>query len=249
MKTIFRFYEELNDFLPAWRRGCDFAYEFSEGQTVKDAIEAQGVPHAEVDLILVNGESVDFSYRLRDQDRISVYPVFESFDVTSATRLRARPLRRPAFVLDVHLGRLARRLRLLGFGTIYRNDYDDREIVEISVREKRIILTRDRGLLQHRLVTHGRWLRNTEINAQVREVIERFDLRGMATSCTRCPRCNGLLKSVAKEEIRHGLPAVTSREYDDFRQCESCGQVYWRGAHWKRLQKWLHGLGIDDFFI
>jgi len=118
-----RFYEELNDFLPLERRKVDFSHEFQRRASIKDLIEALGVPHTEVDLILVNGASVDFSYIVRDGDRISVYPMFEAFDIQTVSRVRPQPLRVIRFVLDVHLGKLARYLRLLGFDTLYRNDY------------------------------------------------------------------------------------------------------------------------------
>src|SRR5437868_7866953 len=156
--TQFRFYEELNDFLAPALRKCEFPYAFTGTPSVKDAIEAIGVPHTEVDLVLVDGESVDFTRRLTGGERVAVYPVFERLDIAPVTRLRARPLRRTRFVLDVHLGKLARYLRLLGFDSVYRNDYDDHTIVALAHEEQRIILTRDTGLLKHSAVTHGHWL-------------------------------------------------------------------------------------------
>jgi uncharacterized protein len=143
MKTaFFRFYEELNDFLPEDRRKRDFSLNFDGRPTVKHLIESIGVPHTEIDLILVNGVSVDFKHHVSDQDRVAVYPVFESFDISPLVRLRPYPLRKPVFILDVHLGKLARKLRLLGFDTLYRNDYEDSEIVAIAVAAHRIVLTR-----------------------------------------------------------------------------------------------------------
>ncbi|MEK7405630.1 MAG: Mut7-C RNAse domain-containing protein, partial [Acidobacteriota bacterium] len=144
----FRFYGELNDFLSPERRMTAFPHSFELPAPVKDMIEGLGVPHTEVDLILANGESVDFSYVVRDGDRISVYPVFESLDITPLLRLRERPLRQPRFVLDAHLGKLAAYLRMLGFDTLYRNDYQDPELVALAARDKRILLTRDVGLLK-----------------------------------------------------------------------------------------------------
>ena len=128
----FRCYAELNDFLPPERRFTEFAYDFLDVATVKDRIESFGVPHTEVDLILVNGQSVDFTYRVQDADRISVYPVFEAFDIGGLTRLRPEPLRDPRFVLDVHLGRLAAYLRMLGFDTLYQNRCTDERLAEVS---------------------------------------------------------------------------------------------------------------------
>jgi uncharacterized protein with PIN domain len=142
----FRFYAELNDFLPAEPPGLERRHGFEGRPAVKDAIEAQGVPHTKVELILRNGESVSFAEPLRDGDRVAVYPVFESFDLGPALAVRREPLREPRFVVDVNLGKLARRLRLLGFDTRYRNDFADPEVVRIAVEEGRIVLTRDRCL-------------------------------------------------------------------------------------------------------
>src|SRR6516164_651772 len=126
-QAAIRFYAELNDFLPEERRNQTIMHTFGVSGSVKDTIEALGVPHTEVDLILANGQSVDFSYRVRNGDKISVYPEFEAIDVSLAIRLRPVPLRRACFVLDTHLGRLAGYLRMLGFDTVYRRDYADRE--------------------------------------------------------------------------------------------------------------------------
>jgi hypothetical protein len=135
----FRFYAELNDFLPRAQRHTTFPYHFTGTPAVKDAIEAAGVPHPEVDLILVNGMSVAFDYPLRDGDRVAVYPVFESFDISPIVHLRPQPLRETKFILDVHLGKLAKHLRMLGFDTLYRNDYQDPDIIATALRERRII--------------------------------------------------------------------------------------------------------------
>ncbi len=174
--AFFRFYAELNDFLPSDRRQIDFVHYFENRVAIKDMIESLGVPHTEVELILVGNEPVDFSYIVMDGDRISVYPVFEALDVTSNVRLRPRPLREIRFVLDKNLGKLARYLRLLGFDALYRNDYDDETLVQLSLNEGRILLTRGRGLLKRKQITHGYCLRSTNPEQQLIEVIRRFDL-------------------------------------------------------------------------
>ena len=235
--AYFRAYEELNDFLPEEDRKQWFVYRFNGSPSVKDAVEAAGIPHTEVDLILVNGESVTFDYRLQQEDRVSVYPVFESFDIEGVTHLRERPLRKPAFILDVHLGKLARLLRLFGFDTMYRNDLDDPEIIDISVEEGRAILTRDVGILKHRRVTRGYWVRNTDPEEQLKEVISRFQLEEAIRVFTRCMNCNGELKPVKKSEVEHLLESETRKHFDTFFQCGSCGQVYWKGSHFDKLQE------------
>jgi uncharacterized protein len=128
--AYFRFYEELNDFLPLEKRKRLFPFEFNGNPSVKDSIEVIGVPHCEVDLILVNSLFVGFSYKLKDEDSISVYPVFESIDITPSVHLRESPLRELKFITDVHLGKLAKYLRLCGFDTYYRTDLDDNEIIK-----------------------------------------------------------------------------------------------------------------------
>lgn len=243
--AYFRFYEELNDFLPPARRKKEFSYYFKGKPSVKHAIEAIGVPHPEVDLILADGRSVDFSYRLSHQNRLSVYPVFESFDISPMVRLRPEPLRRSTFVLDVHLGKLARMMRLLGFDCLYRNDFEDPEIVEISVRQNRIILTRDRHLLQAGAVTRGYWIRSGVVDDQVEEVLRRFDLFSQIRSFRRCLLCNGPLESVRKEDVLESLEPMTILYYHIFFQCRQCGQIYWKGTHFERLEKkverWVNG--------
>lgn len=242
-RAIFRFYEELNDFLPPERRKTGFAYEFSRRASVKDMIEALGVPHPEVELILANGESVDFDYLVRDGDRIAVYPVFESFDVSHEIKVRPKPLRAVRFVLDVHLGTLARYLRLCGFDTLYRNDYTDEELARISANEGRILLTRDRSLLKRRIVTHGYYVRQDDPRNQLAEVFRRFDLTGLTEPFTRCARCNGLLEDVDKAEIEHRLQPLTRKHYDIFRRCSGCGRLYWRGSHVTSMEKRIAELG------
>ncbi|QLH42803.1 MAG: Mut7-C ubiquitin/RNAse domain-containing protein [Coxiellaceae bacterium] len=233
----FRFYEELNDFLPPDRRKLAFAYSFNGNPSVKDAIEALGVPHTEIDLILVNGQSRSLRYRLRHGDRVAVYPVFESIELAGMTRVRRHSLRQPKFILDVHLGKLARYMRLFGFDVWYRNDYQDREIVKLAVETRRTILTRDVGLLKNKAVQRGYWLRATKPLEQIREVLRRFDLWAKAKPFTRCLLCNGRLVSVNKQRVAHQLPPNAQHYFTEFARCQNCHKIYWRGSHYERLQK------------
>jgi uncharacterized protein len=234
-QATFRFYAELNDFLPPARRQVAFPHTFEARASVKDMIEALGVPHPEVELILVNGAPVDFSYAVADGDHVSVYPVFESLDVTPLVRLRPQPLRQPRFVLDAHLGKLAAYLRLLGFDTLYRNDYADPVLAELSRAEHRTLLTRDRGLLKRSAVTHGYYVRETDPRRQLAEVVRRFDLCRAVEPFRRCMRCNGELLPVDKTAIADRLEPETREYYHEFRICAECGQVYWKGSHYRRL--------------
>jgi uncharacterized protein with PIN domain len=233
----FRFYAELNDFLSLDRRFAEFEYDFLDIATVKDRIESFGVPHVEVDLILVNGQSVDFSHRVQDGDRISIYPVFEAFDIAGLTRLRPEPLRDPRFVLDVHLGRLAAYLRMLGFDSLYQNRCSDGRLAEVSHEEHRILLTRDVGLLKRGSVTHGYYLRTTQPRQQLVEVVRRFDLGRLANPFTRCLRCNTLVAEADKDQVRHQLPAEVYQLHDQFLRCRDCGRAYWKGGHFRRMQQ------------
>jgi uncharacterized protein with PIN domain len=234
-RATFRFYEELNDFLSRSLRKVPFTYTFSGKPAVKDAIEAIGVPHTEVDLILVNGNSVDFYYHLKDGDMVSVYPVFESLDISGVTHLRSAPLRTPKFILDVHLGKLAGKLRMLGFDTLYRNDYTDSEVSRIAASQGRIVLTRDIGLLKIKEVKRGYWIRSQSTKGQLVEVLDHFDLHSMIQPFRRCMRCNGVIKSVDKEEVKEQLQHRTRKYYDEFYRCSSCGAVYWKGSHYERM--------------
>jgi len=227
----FRFYQELNDFLPPQRRQVEFEHCFDRRASVKDVIESLGVPHPEIELILVNGEAVDFAYIVADRDRISVYPMFERFDVSPLLRLRSAPLRQPRFVIDCNLGRLARYLRLLGFDCRYANDFNDDDVASISAREQRIVLTRDRRLLQRKIITHGLFVRATHPRDQVREVLRRLDLYALSRPFSRCTRCNGRLETATKSAIEAQLQPLTRRYYDDFLRCSRCGQIYWQGSH------------------
>ena len=237
LQVSIRFYGELGDFLPPDRRQVAFTHTLKERASIKDVIEALGVPHTEVDLLLVNGESVDFSYLVHDGDRISVYPVFTSIDLTPLPRVGPQPLPEPRFVLDTHLGKLAAYLRMLGFDTLYRNDYHDNELAELSSREGRMLLTRDRGLLKRRVVTHGYHVWETDPERQLVEVVRRFDLLRTIAPFRRCMHCNGLLEPVRKEVIPDRLLPKTRQYYDEFSVCQSCGRIYWKGSHYERMQQ------------
>ena len=232
-----RFYEELNDFLAPELRKRAFDHDFERRTSVKDMIESFGVPHTEVEIILVNGRSVDFSHIVQDGDRISVYPVFESLDVTPLIRLRPEPLRIPKFVLDTNLGRLARYLRLLGFDCLYENDFEDAVVAKISSEQQRTLLTRDRALLQHRIITHGYFVRAVRPRLQVPEVLSRFDLYRLIAPFSRCIRCNGALQDVDKATVEDRLEPKTRKYFDTFRICTGCGQIYWQGSHYERSMR------------
>jgi hypothetical protein len=239
-RAFFRFYAALNDFLPPGRRQIDFSYQFTDRPSIKDMIEAIGVPHPEVDLILVNGKSVDFSYLVRPSDRISVFPAFASLDITPPTQVRPQLPGQMRFVVDNHLGKLARYLRMLGFDTLYQNDYRDQDLATLSGDEDRILLTRDRGLLKRSAVIYGYCVRSINPQQQLLEVIRRFSLLEVSEPFRRCLRCNGLLELVAKEVVVEKLPLKVKEHYREFQLCRRCEQIYWKGIHYERMQQFIN---------
>jgi len=236
-RVTIRFYEELNEFLPQGQRRQPFPVEAPPGSTTKSLIENLGVPHTEVDLVLVNGESSDFSRQLADGDLVGVYPVFESWDISAVSRVRAVPLRVTRFLADVHLGRLARQLRMMGLDTAWSGPMGDEEIVREARRESRIILTRDRGLLKRRAVTHGYLVRSTEPREQLVEVLSRFDAARQVRLFSRCMDCNGALVRVPRRSVLDVVPAAVAETCAEFSRCPRCAKVFWRGTHWETMKR------------
>ena len=234
-RATFRFYADLNDFLPAERRGVDVEQAFLGSPAVKDLIEAIGVPHPEVDLILADGAPVEFAWRVADGARVSVYPAFRAVDVASLSRVRPPRPARLAFVLDGHLGRLARYLRMAGIDTRWRAEPADAELARESHEAGGILLTRDVGLLKRSEVIHGAWVRATDPEAQLIEVVRRFDLARAADPFCRCLECNTPLARAEKAAIASQLPPGVCARHEDFRRCPTCARVYWRGTHWQRM--------------
>jgi uncharacterized protein with PIN domain len=234
---FFRFYAELNDFLAPHVRGRAFQQTTATHATLKHAIEALGVPHTEVGLVLLNGTPSPLGHHpLKDDDLISVYPHF--------TVLRDRPADQPAlrFAADAHLGRLARMLRFAGYDTVLHSEGDDAELVALASREDRVILTRDRDLLMHREVAHGCYLRPTEPIEQLRELVRRLgldisDLR--ATRISRCTLCNEPLEPVEPAQAASRVPPRTLACFDAFWRCRACERTYWKGSHWRRMREAL----------
>ena len=246
-----RFHNELNDFLPPEQRGIDITHELKQARSVKDLIESIGVPHTEIDLIIANGESVDFDYPVQAGDQIRLYPVLkpsvsDSLDISPLKHCQPEPLPTPRFVLDVHLGRLAAYLRMLGFDTLYRNDYDDPTLANISTDEHRILLTCDRQLLMRNQVTRGYFVRSRQPKQQLLEILSRFDLYNNQKPFTRCIHCNGKMRQVNKKEIEDQLLARTEKYYDDFFQCTSCKKIYWEGSHYLKMQAMINKIRKEN---
>jgi len=239
-RAFFHFYRELRDFLADPGASISIKYDFDGKPSVKDAIEAIGVPHTEVDSIVVNGAPAGFGYHLKDGDAVFVYPATLNPEIPAKVPLRGET---PAtFVVDVNLGKLARLLRMLGFDAAYRNDYTDHEIAGLAANEGRIVLTRDRRLLRFRAIEHGYWLRSDDPRMQVKEVITRFGLNHSIKPFNRCLECNGVIVPVAKERVIERLEPRTKLYYDEFYICTDCGKIYWKGSHYEYMNETLENL-------
>jgi uncharacterized protein with PIN domain len=229
----FRFYAGLNDFIAPAKRQKPFIYSFTPNPSVKDSIEAIGAPHTEVELIIVNGQPVLFDYKLQNGDKVSVYPVFHSLEI------QGPPLREPSaeikFLVDANIGKMAKLLRMLGFDTYFDFDLPDKEIADLAEREKRIILTRDIGLLKRKNVTHGYFLRKTNIEEQVMETIERFNLLPVMKPFSMCLECNGSIVPVEKNSIQDKLKPEIFADYQEFFNCLDCRKIYWKGSHYDTM--------------
>lgn len=238
-KVSFRFYEELNDYLPQAMRQVWVENQVEPETSVGEKIQSLGIPLGEIDLILVNEHSKSFDYLLREGDRISVYPVFESFDLSEIIQVREKPLREPRFICDVQLGRLCKYLRMLGWDTHYSNLYTPEDLIELSLEEKRIILTRNARLAKHKRVTHALWIRSSDPLEQLKELVNKLHLLKLATPLIRCLVCNGLLVPIEKHQILHRLEPRTAKYYTEFFHCLTCDHIYWKGSHYENMLKFI----------
>ncbi|MGC8633262.1 MAG: Mut7-C RNAse domain-containing protein [Candidatus Limnocylindrales bacterium] len=235
-----RAYGPLNDFLPAPLRGQTLRRHLHGTPAVKDTIEAAGIPHPEVELVLVNGEPVTFARRLAPGDRVAVYPPFRAVDLESVPRAGPLPLPpgEATFVLDGHLGRLAAYLRLAGFDTLYRRDAEDDDLARLAA-DGRVLLTRDIGLLRRSMVLRGAFVRSQWPACQLVEMFERFDLAGAMHPFSRCLACNGRLEPIERDRVGPLVPPRVYREQTEFRRCPRCGRIFWRGSHVARMARLL----------
>jgi uncharacterized protein len=240
--AYFRFHGALNFFLDTEQRSQVIAHPFDWRASIKDMLESLGPPHTEVGLLVVGGRSVDFDYIVQPGDRIEVYDSFEAVDLPEKVRLRPPYPGKPRFILDTHLGRLAGYLRMLGFDTLYRNDYPDDELAQISHDEQRILLTRDIGVLKRGLVIYGYYVRETDPKRRVPEIIKRYNLLDHVEPFKHCMKCNGLVHPVEKADVIADIPPKAAQFYDVFHQCQQCGQIYWKGSHYDRMQAFMQAV-------
>jgi uncharacterized protein len=235
MSTAFlQFHGELASLAGSGRRD----YPVPRRASLKDVIEARGVPHTEVYALSVDGQAADFGHILAPREAIDVFPGHEPVDVTAQHALRpSLPALR--FVADANVGRLATYLRLMGFDVAYDHRYPDAEVAEISASQSRVVLTRDRGLLRRKAVEWGRLVRSNDPLEQTRDIVRFFGLAGQAIPFTRCVRCNVELLGVSKAEVLPLLQPRTKKYYQEFFRCPSCERVYWAGSHHERMEEML----------
>lgn len=233
MKATFTFINELNDFLPHQLKNTTFSLEFAPHQSLKHLIESLGVPHTDFGKVLINGQVSDAFHRLRENDQVTVYPADGPI------------LDEACFVLDNHLGQLATYLRMLGFNSLYRNNYQDDELARVAREQGRVLLTRDRRLLMRKTIRLGYCIHQSDPRQQAVEVLKRFRLQGQVKPFQRCLRCNSPLLVVNKQDILERLEPLTKIYYDDFRICPECKQIYWKGSHYGRMLEMIKAMAAQ----
>jgi len=236
-KVVLRFYNKLNELLPEHRRNSDLEAEFKDKRSVKDMIESFGVPHTEVDIILANGKSVDFNYILRKEDQISVYPALEKPEIENPVHLCPVPPFKTRFIADIHLGDIVKYMRALGFDVYDDPGLSNRDIIERSQKEERIIITKSRKLLKFKEVVYGLLLCVGTTEVQVKDIITRLDISDRIKPFSRCLCCNNILINIPKEEIEDKIPPKTRSFCDQYAYCESCHRIYWEGTHVIKMRK------------
>lgn len=242
MTATYHFHGDLPTLLRGrWRRQNPVLQEVTRSASIKDVLESLGLPHTEVGEIVCNGEPVDFSWPVAEGQSFEIFPIQPPWDVLSPCLLRPEPLPAVRFLADANVGRLARYLRLAGFDTVYDWRWDDDLIAAIVSREKRIVLSRDLGLLKRKQVDFGRCIRATKPTAQLREVIDLLDLSGEMLPFSRCLECNTPLQPVAKEAVMHRLQPLTRKYYESFSRCPGCDRIYWPGSHRQKMEMLLGG--------
>jgi uncharacterized protein len=232
----FDFVAGLRELLRPDLRHGPVELHFQGRQTVKHLIESLGIPHTEIGTLQLDDRTTDLGTIVMHGDEIRVWPA----QTTGSLEVE------PVFVLDGHLGRLASHLRMLGLDCLYRSDFEDAELVDISIDQERILLTRDRRLLMHKVLSRGYLVRSLDPLEQLHEVVARYSLTGWIRPFQRCMRCNHPLEHVEKESILEKLEPLTKKYYDEFKICPACHQVYWKGSHYERMRDLIETLSTQS---
>jgi uncharacterized protein with PIN domain len=233
----------LQNFLDSSGSDNPLDINFELNPSVKDLFEAQGIPHTAVQKLEINGALQDFSYNVKDGDHIKLYP-YSTDNIDDVEEIYIRP---SAFIADVHLRKLVKTLRLMGIDTAFNKKWDDKQIIRLSNKERRMILTRDLGLLKDGDSRYGYWIRSTDPDQQIKEVFSRFKLADAVAPFTRCMNCNGKLRKVILKDVKNRVPPKVKKWHSTFYECTNCHQVYWKGSHFKKLKEKVNRLtGLTD---
>jgi uncharacterized protein with PIN domain len=245
MRTAhFLFFGELNDLLPPTRRFTPFEEQVDDHASLKHVIESFGIPHTEIGAIRMDGQATALANRVPDHSLIEIYPYhYLENDHRLACSLEPleplAPPGEPRFILDIHLGKLAVYLRILGFDSLYQNDFQDDTLAALAERFDRILLSKDRRLLMRKQVHYGYCVRSQDPARQTLEIIHRYQLYGQIRPLQRCLDCNTPLEPVDKREIIDRLELLTRRFYQEFHRCPNCDKIYWKGSHYDRMRKFI----------
>lgn len=240
----FEFFGSCLDFV----NNTIFNYEFNDNPSVKDAIEAIGIPHVEIGMIMINGVSKSFEYHIEEKDKIQVYP-HNFFKTKTSNNINLLPFKpkKLSFLLDVHLGTLARYLRMAGFDTLYQSkDYGDAFLAEVASTDNHIMLSRDIGLLKRSKLNYGHWVRNTNPKEQFKEIVQLYNLQNIFKPMSRCIKCNEPITLVKKEKIESIVPSKVYQWKEKFFQCSGCEKVYWEGSHHKNMMELLEEILVSE---
>ena len=236
-RATVRLYGALQDFLAPARRGEALSHPFTGSPSVKDLLESLGVPHPELDVVLLDGQPVGLEARVEDGSRIAAYPAFTQLELPAQQRVGPPLPEEPRFVVDVGLGRLAGLLRMLGLDALWRNDAQDAELARVSAQQQRILLTRDVGLLKRSEVVHGYFPRATDPSHQLVEVARRYRLAERMRPFTRCLACNTPLLPATLASVRERVPPRVAQSFERFNTCPGCERVFWEGSHHARMER------------
>jgi len=227
-----KFHGSCRDFLETSACHEWVEYRFDDKPSVKDTIEAMGVPHPEVGGIRVNQAWVGFNYSLADEDVIDVFP-----SPHESQLLPYKPDGETVFLLDVHLSKLARYLRMAGFSCLHQaEDLGDALLAHLSKTHDYILLTRDLGLLKRGDVRYARWVRSTDPYEQFCEIVSHYQLARQFRPFSRCVKCDGNIKDIDKPLVEGLVPNSVFETQVSFRQCAGCEQIYWKGTHYEKIQ-------------
>lgn len=220
-------------------------YELTRRASVKDIIEAHGVPHTEVGRIRYDSESVDFGFIPEREGTLQIDGIRTPFRVNRESILRPYPLNRICFVADVNVIRLGKLMILLGFDVCYDRTLTDDQIAQIAADQGRIVLSRDTLLLKRKNIIYAKRIRENDPYSQLVEVVSFFGLEDRICFFSRCMLCNTQLEKVQKRDIINRLEPKTRKYFNTFLQCPGCGKIYWKGSHFDHIRERLNHMGFS----